>query len=100
MGRYLDIIRAVERQKAQRGAFVASVAVVATQNSHLAATQKQHRNGLQSHLLGDKSDKSDKRVASSPFAKVLSELERRCPDYVDPPRWQQAIRDANCFLAK
>ena len=100
MGKYLDMIRTVERQKAERGAFVASVASVATPNSCVATTEQPPIDVQQAHLLGDKSDKSDKGVASSPFAEVLSKLERRCPDYVDPPRWQQTIRDAVCFLAK
>jgi hypothetical protein len=42
----------------------------------------------------------DKKVTSSPFAEALSELESRCPDYVEPTRWQQAIRDAASFLAR
>ena len=27
-------------------------------------------------------------------------LERRCPEYVDNERWQQAIADGHCFLAQ
>jgi hypothetical protein len=37
---------------------------------------------------------------SFPLAEALDELQRRCPDHVDPYRWQQAIQDAEAFLAK
>lgn len=96
MGKYLDMIRTAERQKAERGAFVASVASVATQNS-CPVTTGQPANGVQrTHLLGDKSDKSDKRVI---FDQALSELESRCPDYVEAARWQRCLADAQRFLA-
>jgi hypothetical protein len=34
-----------------------------------------------------------------PYASVLGALERRCPDHLDAADWQQAIHDANSFLA-
>jgi hypothetical protein len=34
-----------------------------------------------------------------PFADALDALDRRCPDHVEPERWQQCIRDAARFLA-
>jgi hypothetical protein len=34
-----------------------------------------------------------------PFAETLDVLERRCPDYVEAERWQQAIIDAQRFIA-
>ena len=34
-----------------------------------------------------------------PFADDLAALEARCPDYVDPNRWQQCVIDARQFLA-
>jgi hypothetical protein len=39
------------------------------------------------------------KLDSFPFESVLSELEARCPDYVEPNRWQQCIEDAQRFLA-
>ena len=33
-----------------------------------------------------------------PYQRVLAVLEARCPDYVDLPRWQQAVHDAKAFL--
>jgi hypothetical protein len=34
-----------------------------------------------------------------PFANALDDLERRCPDYIEPDRWQQCVEDAQRFLA-
>lgn len=34
-----------------------------------------------------------------PFAVALDDLERRCPDYVEPERWRQCIEDAERFIA-
>ena len=36
----------------------------------------------------------------SRFYRTLAELERRCPDYVEPARWQQALQDGRRFLAE
>jgi hypothetical protein len=35
-----------------------------------------------------------------PFADDLAALEARCPDYIDPNRWQQCLIDAQQFLAE
>ena len=45
----------------------------------------------------EKSEVSEKRGGG--FAHVLNALERRCPDYVEPYRWQQCVEDAQRFLA-
>ena len=37
--------------------------------------------------------------SEKPYANDLSDLESRCPDYVDPSRWQQCVLDARQFLA-
>lgn len=34
------------------------------------------------------------------FAAALEALERRCPDYVEPERWQQCLDDAQRYLAE
>ena len=34
-----------------------------------------------------------------PFARDLDHLDRRCPEYVEPERWRQCIKDAERFLA-
>jgi hypothetical protein len=50
----------------------------------------------------DKSDKSDKSFPFgrlSRFGRILEELERRCPDHVDPSDWELAIGDARAFLS-
>jgi hypothetical protein len=48
----------------------------------------------------EKNEIDEKRVSAFPYAKAFEQLERRCPDYVDPDRWRQAILDAETFLAK
>jgi hypothetical protein len=53
--------------------------------------------------LHDKNDINDKRSdfgRLNRFGRTFSELERRCPDYVEPGRWQQAVKDAKRFLAQ
>jgi hypothetical protein len=30
---------------------------------------------------------------------VLDTLDSRCPDYIEPDRWRQAVEDGRCFLA-
>jgi hypothetical protein len=64
----------------------------------------------------DKSDQSDKRYSEScniptvtneqdtfgrfgRFGRTFTELERRCPAYVDLADWQEAVADARRFLA-
>jgi hypothetical protein len=34
------------------------------------------------------------------LCRTLTELERRCPDHIEPARWQQAIEDGRRFLAQ
>jgi len=47
---------------------------------------------------GEKSEISEKNAASFAYVKALDQLERRCPDYVEPDRWQQCVDDAQRFL--
>jgi hypothetical protein len=47
----------------------------------------------------EKSEISEKRVRSFPFAEALDAIERRRPEYVEPERWQQCLIDAQRFLA-
>jgi hypothetical protein len=35
----------------------------------------------------------------SRLIRLFRDLERRCPSYVDPPHWQQALDDGRTFLA-
>ena len=39
-------------------------------------------------------------VRQSPYSAVLAALKSRCPELVEPARWQQAIQDAESFLAE
>jgi hypothetical protein len=48
----------------------------------------------------DKSDKSDQSLPFgrlSRFGRILEELERRCPDHVDPADWELASRTVGRF---
>jgi len=38
-------------------------------------------------------------VPRNSFSDALAELEARCPDYVQPERWQQCVADGRQFLA-
>ena len=46
----------------------------------------------------EKSEISEKNTAPFPYAEALDQLERRCPDYVEPDRWRQCVEDAQRFL--
>jgi hypothetical protein len=51
----------------------------------------------------DRNDIDDKRNGFdrlNRFGRTFSELERRCPAYVEPARWQCAVEDAKRFLAQ
>jgi hypothetical protein len=39
-------------------------------------------------------------TSSAPFAAAFTDLERRCPDYVESKRWQQAVEDGRRFLVQ
>jgi hypothetical protein len=50
----------------------------------------------------DKSDESDKRPPFGRlcrFGRALQALEKRCPAYVDPAHWRQAVADGRRFMA-
>jgi hypothetical protein len=59
----------------------------------------------------EKSELSEKRgvlnslnshfqASGKPFGRVFEALEARCPDYIEPGRWQQAVEDGKRFLAQ
>jgi hypothetical protein len=59
------------------------------------------------HPGRDKSDKSDKSPLLGRagddfgrFCRILQELERRCPNYIDVADWQQAVTDGRAFLSQ
>jgi hypothetical protein len=47
-----------------------------------------------------RADLAPRALDATTCARVLSELERRCPDHVDEPRWRLAIDDARRFLTR
>jgi hypothetical protein len=54
-------------------------------------------------LLQSEHDRFEPRqntVKSKLYGEVLARLRSNCPEYVDLHRWQQAIRDADNFLAR
>ena len=40
------------------------------------------------------------QASGKPFGRVFEALEGRCPDHIEPGRWQQAIEDGRRFLAR
>jgi hypothetical protein len=40
------------------------------------------------------------QASRKPFGRVFEALEARCPDYIEPGRWQQAVEDGKRFLAQ
>jgi hypothetical protein len=50
--------------------------------------------------ISDISDKSLPLGRLGRFGRSLEELERRCPDHVDPTDWEPAIADARAFLSR
>jgi hypothetical protein len=58
----------------------------------------------------DQNDKDDQRVGfgrfgrlcrgPSPYEPTVEALERRCPNYVERERWQQAVEDGRRFLTR
>jgi hypothetical protein len=53
--------------------------------------------GIEKHYRGNRQNLV---AAPFPYAEALSELERRCPDYVEAERWRQCLIDAQRFLAE
>jgi hypothetical protein len=49
-------------------------------------------------LLSPRSLMSRPVALEKPFGRVFAALEGRCPDHVDPYRWQQCVEDAAAFL--
>jgi hypothetical protein len=56
--------------------------------------------------ISDKSDKSPPAEGAHGdfgrlcrFGRILHELERRCPDYIDPADWEGALADGRVFLS-
>jgi hypothetical protein len=61
--------------------------------------QKNASIGYRQNRQNPHHDREHSATEPFPFAGALDELERRCPEYVEPDRWQQCIRDAERFLA-
>jgi hypothetical protein len=58
------------------------------------------KGGDSPRLISSFSFNSYPETPEGPFAKILAALEARCPDYVEPQRWHQAIEDGRRFLAQ
>ena len=50
-------------------------------------------------LLRSDHDRFKGPPPSEPYGEVIAKLRSRCPDHIAHDRWQQAIRDADSFLA-
>src|SRR5580704_12969574 len=62
--------------------------------AELVEAARHHRDALWSLL------ESERRDPASPYAKVLDALRSTCPELIEAVRWQQAIQDADSFIAK
>jgi hypothetical protein len=60
----------------------------------LVEAARQQRNTLRAMLAGKGP------AAVEPYGKALAALSSKCPELVETDRWQQAVRDADCFLPK
>jgi hypothetical protein len=49
--------------------------------------------------ISDKSPPGDDFGRLCRFGRILQELERRCPDYIDPADWEWALADGRVFLS-
>jgi hypothetical protein len=49
--------------------------------------------------ISDKSPPGDDFGRFCRFGRILQELERRCPDYIDPADWEWALADGRVFLS-
>jgi hypothetical protein len=65
------------------------------------------RSGPEQYDINDINDKSPPfgridRLCRTPsdLVEALRELERRCPNFVVPTRWQQAVKDGRRFLSR
>jgi hypothetical protein len=38
-------------------------------------------------------------AGAASYFRVLAALDERCPDHIEPNRWQRAVEDSRCFLA-
>jgi hypothetical protein len=55
---------------------------------------------VETYDKNDRNDKSPPFGRISRFGRTLTTLESRCPELVVPERWQQAVVDAQRFLAR
>ena len=65
-----------------------------------AVSRTLRMNRVQEARAYEKNELNEKRIARSfSYADTLDRLERRCPDRVEPARWQQCIADASRFVS-
>jgi len=51
-------------------------------------------------LLRSDCDRFEGLPPSEPYGEVIAKLRSRCPDHIEHDHWQQAIQDADNFLAR
>jgi hypothetical protein len=93
VGKYLDIIRARRTTEVTKG------------NQEDQTFGRIDRLCRTPSALSEASSKPFGRIdrlcrTPSALAEALSELERRCPNFVEPTRWQQAVKDGHRFLSR
>jgi hypothetical protein len=86
MNRYLAKLQQIEPGAKQCGGFVSFVSAQSSPNSEFQNPKN--------------TTDVNRQNCQNPYWRVLEELRSGCPALVETDRWDQAIRDANSFLAK
>jgi hypothetical protein len=86
MSRYLAKLQQIEPGAKQCGSFVSFVSAQSSPNSEFQNSK-------------NATDVS-RQNCQNPYGRVFEELRSGCPALVETDRWQQAVRDADCFLSK
>jgi hypothetical protein len=53
-----------------------------------------------SQICPVRAPKPPKPPKVGPYGRVLAALEARCPEHIEPARWQQAVEDGRAFLSR
>jgi hypothetical protein len=86
MNRYLAKLQQIEQGAKQCGGFVSFVSAQSSPNSEFQNSKS--------------ATDVNRQNCQNPYGWVFEELRSGCTALVETDRWQQAVRDADCFLPK
>lgn len=103
MGRYLDIFRRAptEREIREESEKSDQSTAYLREKVDLFRNDQEVRNEV-CEITGTSfavNPLAEDLIRLSRFLRTFQELERRCPQYIDPPDWVQALEDGRKFLA-